>query len=241
MAERLQKIIAGCGVCSRRKAEELIAAGRVTVNGVKAAVGDTADLSVDVIELDGIRLAAPAQKRTLLLYKPRGYVTTASDEKGRKTVMELVPGDLRLYPVGRLDLNSEGLLLMTNDGDLAYRLTHPSRETPKRYLVWVNGWRDDAEALLRWPIELDGRPIRPPGLHVLHARDGQAKLTITIHEGRNRQIRRMCEAAGLRVTRLKRVAEGSLELGSLKHGEYRDLTAAELAALKENTTSNDDT
>lgn len=232
MPERLQKIIAACGLCSRRKAEDLLAEGRVTVNGIAAGIGDSADIDADEIAVDGILLQRPAQTRTLLLYKPRGYVSTASDEKGRKTVLDLVPRDVRLFPVGRLDLNSEGLLLLTNDGALAQRLLHPSRNIDKVYEVWVRGWREDAAALLRRPIVLDGRPIQPPGIRVLHADGVEAKLRITIHEGRNRQIRRMCEQASLTVTRLKRIAEGPLTLGMLKPGQWRELTEEEIRTLK---------
>lgn len=231
MRERLQKIIAASGVCARRKAEELLLAGRVTVNGETAKLGDTADSATDEILLDGKPLPAPEIKRTLLLYKPRGYVTTAADEKGRKTVLELVPQDVRLYPVGRLDLASEGLLLLTNDGDLACRLTHPRHEIEKVYEVWVRDWYDGAAQKLKAPIVLDGYPIRPPALRVLSHEGEAAKLELTIHEGRNRQIRRMCEHAGLTVTRLKRVAEGPLRLGDLKPGEYRELTDKEREEL----------
>lgn len=229
--ERLQKLIAACGVCSRRRAEELIAEGRVTLNGAVAGIGDTADSDLDEVLVDGVPLQRPAKTVTYLLYKPRGYVTTASDEKGRKTVLELVPQDVRLFPVGRLDLNSEGLLLLTNDGALAHRLTHPRHTVKKVYHVWVSNFRPEALALLRRPIVLDGAQIRPPGLRLLSQNDALAKLEITIREGKNRQVRRMCEQASLTVTRLKRVAEGSLTLGDLKPGEYRLLSDKELQDL----------
>ena len=233
MNERLQKIIAAAGLCSRRAAEEWIIQGKVTVNGVLARLGDTADPALDEILADGKPLpAAPMQTTTVLLYKPRGYVTTLSDEKGRPTVAELLPPSLgRLYPVGRLDLFSEGLLLMTNDGDLANRLTHPSGEVRKSYRLWVSGWRPEALALLRRPILLDGYRIKPPEVRFVWQRDGTALLEITIHEGRNRQIRRMAEAAGLKTTRLQRVAEGPISLGELKPGQWRRLDPAELAKL----------
>lgn len=233
--ERLQKLISAAGLCARRTAEEWIAAGRVTVNGAVAALGQTADPAKDEILVDGRPLPQPpAQTTTILLYKPRGVVTTLSDEKGRPTVISLLPAELpRLYPVGRLDQFSEGLLLMTNDGALANRLTHPAGEIEKVYLVWVSGFSEGAPALLRRPIVLDGRKIRPPKVRLLWQRDRTAQLEITIHEGRNRQIRRMCEAAALTVTRLKRVREGPISLGDLKPGQWRDLTAAELAALYE--------
>ena len=174
MKERLQKLIAASGLCSRRAAEEWIVRGKVTVNGDLARLGDTADPETDVILVDGRPLpAAPAEARTILLYKPRGYVTTLSDERGRPTVADLLPPELpRLYPVGRLDRFSEGLLLMTNDGALAQRLTHPAGEVRKTYRLWVSGWREDALVLLRRPIVLDGRPIAPPQVRLLWAREG---------------------------------------------------------------------
>ena len=232
MEERIQKILSAAGIASRRKAEEMIQQGRIRVNGNTAKLGDTADRKLDVIEVDGVRLPKPPEKRYILLHKPRGFVTTMSDEQGRKTVAELVAdcGD-RVYPVGRLDLNSEGLLLMTNDGELANRMMHPSHEVDKTYLVYVTGYRDGADVLLRRPIELDGRPIREPGVRLRSNQDGVASLEVTIHEGRNRQVRRMCEAAGLRVTRLRRIAEGPLKLGDLKAGNWRDLTETELREL----------
>ena len=234
MPQRLQKLISAAGLCSRRTAEEWIREGKVTVNGGLASLGDSADPDRDEILVDGKPLPrAPARTTTVLLYKPRGYVTTLSDERGRPTVAELLPPELgRLYPVGRLDQFSEGLLLMTNDGDLANRLTHPSGEVRKTYLLWVSGWREEALALLRRPIVLDGRPIAPPEVHLIWSRAETASLEITIHEGRNRQIRRMAQTAGLTPTRLKRVAEGPLTLGNLEPGRWRELTAAELLQLK---------
>lgn len=233
--ERLQKLLSAAGLCSRRTAEAWIAAGRVTVNGAVAALGQTADPAKDEILVDGRPLPQPpAQTTTILLYKPRGVVTTLSDEKGRPTVLSLLPPDLpRLYPVGRLDYFSEGLLLMTNDGALTQRLTHPGAETEKVYELWVSGFAPGSEALLRRPIALDGVRIRPPKVRLLWQQDGVARLEVTIHEGKNRQIRRMCEAAALTVTRLKRIREGPICLGDLKPGQWRDLTAAELAALYE--------
>ncbi|MBQ1678223.1 MAG: rRNA pseudouridine synthase [Oscillospiraceae bacterium] len=234
MKERLQKMIAAAGLCSRRAAEEWIEQGKVTVNGGLARLGDTADPTLDEILVEGKPLpAAPAKSTTILLYKPRGCVTTLSDEKGRPTVAELLPQELgRLYPVGRLDQFSEGLLLMTNDGALANRLTHPAGEVRKTYRLWVSGWRPEALALLRRPIVLDGYQIRPPEVRFIWQRDGSALLEITIHEGRNRQIRRMAEAAGLKTTRLQRIAEGPVRLGDLKPGQWRELSEAELDKLK---------
>ncbi len=231
MAERIQKLIAAAGLASRRGAEDLIRSGRVRLNGRPAVLGDRAEPD-DCIEVDGKPLPKTGGVHTLVLYKPRGFVTTRRDEQGRRTVMDLLPPQLSgLYPVGRLDRFSEGLLLMTNDGDLAYRLTHPSHQVEKTYHVWVSGYRAGAEKRLARPIELDGRPIAPPKVCLHWAKDGVAWLEITIHEGRNRQIRRMCQAAGLTVTRLKRVAEGPIRLGELAAGAWRELTAAELALL----------
>ena len=345
MKERLQKLISAAGLCSRRRAEEWIAQGKVTVNGDLAHLGDSADPETDAILVSGEPLpAAPGRTTTILLYKPRGAVTTLSDEKGRSTVAELLPPELgRLYPVGRLDRFSEGLLLMTNDGALAQRLTHPAGEVDKTYRLWVSGWTDEALPLLRRPLVLDGYRIKPPEVRLLWVNEGNgqqatgnrpacrdgsqpsavpppegplirhracggrpmppspqgegdpacrdgsqpsavprmdeaagngervdtavgsdahiapviasgndaaaprrqeasgdaslrginvAALEITIHEGRNRQIRRMAQAAGLTVTRLKRVAEGPLTLGDLKPGQWRELTEAELQQLK---------
>ena len=323
MKERLQKLIAAAGLCSRRTAEEWIVQGKVTVNGGLARLGDTADPETDEIRVDGRPLpAAPRKTTTVLLYKPRGVVTTMHDEKGRPGVAELLPPELgRLYPVGRLDQFSEGLLLMTNDGELANRLTHPKGEVRKTYRLWVSGWHEGALEQLRRPIVLDGYRIKPPEVRLLWERignrqqaignrgredapvgaaigrpqeetgnrqqaignrgredapvgaaigrpqtaesfpvchpersegsaspvpslplegkayegaprDNVAALEITIHEGRNRQIRRMAEAAGLKTTRLKRIAEGSLRLGDLKPGQWRRLTETELEQLK---------
>lgn len=237
MTERLQKLIASAGLCSRRKAEEWIIMGKVTVNGDLARLGDTADPAVDEILVEGRPLPPPPdQATTVLIYKPRGVVTTLNDERGRPTVADLLPPELpRLFPVGRLDQFSEGLLLMTNDGKLANRLTHPAGEIRKTYHLWVSGWQPGAEDLLRRPIVLDGCRIRPPLVRLVWQREGVAKLEITIHEGRNRQIRRMAEAARLTVTRLKRVAEGPLALGDLKPGQWRRLKEAEILALRAET------
>ena len=227
-------MISAAGLCSRRAAEEWIAEGKVTVNGGLARLGDTADPALDEILVDGKPLPTPpAKSTTVLLYKPRGYVTTLSDERGRWTVAELLPPELgRLYPVGRLDQFSEGLLLMTNDGALANRLAHPAGEVRKTYRLWVSGWRGEALALLRRPIVLDGRNIQAPTVRLTWQRDGIALLEITIHEGRNRQIRRMAEAAGLKTTRLQRIAEGPISLGDLKPGQWRELSEAELQQLR---------
>lgn len=232
MMERLQKLIASRGVCSRRKAEELIAAGRVMVNGIVAQLGTSADPDADTILLDGSPLPSSVENVYIMLHKPRGYVTTLSDEKGRPVVTELVDCDKRVYPVGRLDMDSEGLLLLTNDGAFADRLMHPKREVDKTYEVWVTGFQPGCERLLERPIVLDGYQIRPPKVALLDVKGSTARLRITIHEGRNRQIRRMCDAAGVRVTRLRRIAEGPVRLGDLKKGSWRYLTAEEIEHLK---------
>ena len=232
MEERLQKILARCAGVSRRKAEELIADGRVRVNGNTASLGDVADDEEDVIEVDGVRLKRQPARIVLMLNKPRGYVCTLSDEKGRKNVAELVSGcGARVYPVGRLDLNSEGLLLLTNDGELANRLTHPKKEVDKVYLVWLSQYIPGCEASIASPIEIDGRPTNPAKVEKLRQEGETALLRITIHEGRNRQIRRLCERANVTVTRLRRVAEGPLQLGDLKPGQWRVLTEEEIAGL----------
>ncbi len=232
MEERLQKLLSAAGVCSRRRAEEYLAAGRVTVNGAVAGLGDRADPDLDRVEVDGVPLSTPAAHTYILLNKPRGYVTTLSDEKGRKTAADLLGGcPVRVWPVGRLDLDSEGLLLLTDDGELTHRLTHPSHEVEKEYLVWVRGEVPSGAEKLRAMDALEGEAIRRPAVKVIKAEEGGGLLSVVIHEGKNRQVRRMCAAAGLAVTRLKRVREGSLELGGLKPGQWRYLTDGEIGAL----------
>ena len=232
MKERLQKILSQRGLASRRKAEEWISAGRVQVNGAVAALGDSADPEQDVILLDGKPLPKAERPVYILLHKPRGYVTTLSDEKGRQNVTQLVNCGTRVYPVGRLDMDSEGLLILTNDGEFANAMMHPSHEVCKTYQVWVKGFHEKAEQLLRRPIELDGYRILPPKVVLLEQIGDKAVFSVTIHEGRNRQVRRMCQAAGMTVNRLKRVSEGSLQLGDLPLGKWRYLTEEELAGLK---------
>ena len=233
MEERLQKLLSAAGVCSRRAAEGYREAGRVTVNGETAHLGVKADPDRDDVRLDGRPLAPRTERSYLLLNKPRGVVTTLSDEKGRKTVADLVSGcGGRVYPVGRLDLDSEGLLLRTDDGALAQRLTHPSHEAEKTYHVWVRGAVEGAAERLARVTDLEGEPIRPARVETLGRGDREAKLAVTIHEGKNRQVRRMCAAAGLRVLRLKRVREGQLELGDLQAGRWRMLTQEEIDRCK---------
>ena len=198
MEERLQKILSRYGVASRRKAETLIAERRVRVNGNTAVLGDTAVDGEDIIEVDGVRLKKEPERLYLMLNKPRGFVTTLSDEKGRKNVSELVTDcGGRVYPVGRLDLNSEGLLILTNDGEFANRLMHPSHEIEKTYLVWVCGWQPERLAVLTQPIEIEGRMTEPAKVRIVHEQGEKALLEFVIHKGRNRQLRRLCEAAEL--------------------------------------------
>lgn len=231
--ERIQKILSACGVASRRQAEQMILDGRVRVNGNTARLGDRVVAGEDVVEVDGKALRRRPAPVYLMLNKPRGYVTTMHDEQGRKDVAGLVADcPQRVYPVGRLDLNSEGLLLMTNDGAAANRLMHPSGQVEKVYLAWVAGYCPGAEALLRRPMMLEGRRLRPAKVSLKHSQDAAALLEIRISEGRNRQVRRMCEAAGMHVTRLKRIAEGSLELGDLSPGRWRYLTEGEIQYLQ---------
>lgn len=230
--ERLQKIIAARGLCSRRQAEKWIEEGRVRVNGNTAHLGDTADVTEDVIEVDGKRLPKAGKKVYLMLNKPRGYVTTLSDEKGRKNAAQLVENcGTRVYPVGRLDMDSEGLLLFTNDGEFANLLMHPRHEVEKTYRVWVTGYTEENLELLKQPIELDGYRIKPPKVRLLHASGEKATVEVIIHEGRNRQVRRMCQATGMNVARLVRVAEGKLRMGDLKSGAWRHLRSDEVEKL----------
>ena len=219
MKERLQKLLSAAGVCSRRAAEGYITAGRVTVNGETALLGQQADPETDDIRVDGVPLGREPEAVYLMLNKPRGYVTTVSDEQGRKTVMDLLTGvSTRVYPVGRLDRDSEGLLLLTNDGALTHRLLHPSHEAAER----LSRIRD-----------VVGLPIRPAEVRELSRKGNRAELSVTIHEGRNRQIRRMCAQCELEVLRLQRVREHCLELGALPLGQWRYLTAEEITGLKE--------
>lgn len=234
MTERLQKILSQRGVCSRRQAEEWIKAGRVSCNGQLALLGQSADPETDVILVDGSPLPSAPKAVYIMLNKPRGYVTTLSDEKGRKNAAQLVADcGTRVYPVGRLDMDSEGLLLFTNDGDFAQKLMHPSHQVDKCYLVQVKGFTNAGFARLLKPMKLDGYSLQIPDVALLEATsDGTAKLSITIHEGRNRQVRRMCAIAGMQVKRLVRVSEGKLALGDLMAGKWRYLTDAEIRLLR---------
>lgn len=233
MEERLQKLLSAAGLCSRRTAEEWITDGRVTVNGQTAHLGDRADPDMDDVRVDGVPLGQQEQKTYLLLNKPRGYVTTLSDEKNRPTVAELVKdAGARVFPVGRLDMDSEGLLLLTNDGALMQRLIHPSFQVNKTYELDVSGFRVGSDAALRAVTELDGESISPATVEVLFQNGARARLSVVIHEGKNRQIRRMCDQCGLTVLRLRRVREHILELGALPEGKWRYLTEEELSALQ---------
>ena len=233
MEERLQKLLSAAGVCSRRRAEEYILAGRVAVNGRQARLGDRADPVRDRVEVDGAPLPDPAGHIYIMLNKPRGYVSTLSDEKGRKTVVQLTadcPG--RVWPVGRLDMDSEGLLLLTDDGELTHRLTHPSHEVEKEYLVWVTGNVQKALPVLSAPMVLDGEELSPARVRRGRDSGGVHQLSVTIHQGKNRQVRRMCAQAKLQVLRLKRIREGELSLDrSLRPGQWRHLTDGELLRL----------
>lgn len=233
MKERLQKLIASAGLCARRTAEDWIAAGRVCVNGAVASLGDRADLETDTVTVDGAPLPGKPGAVYLMLNKPRGYVTTLSDEYGRRTAAELVADcGVRVYPVGRLDRDSEGLLLFTNDGELAQRLLHPRHQVDKVYLVTVRGDIRGAAERLMAITELDGEPIAPAQAAEVARHEGQAVLRVTIHQGKNRQVRRMCAQIGLHVVRLQRIQEGSLLLGDLPAGKWRYLTDQELQRLR---------
>ncbi|MBE6949352.1 MAG: rRNA pseudouridine synthase [Ruminococcaceae bacterium] len=229
MEERLQKILSSRGIASRRKAEELIQGGHVSVNGIRASLGDKADPEKDIIKVNGARIPGKGDLVYIMLNKPRGYITSMSDEKGRPTVVDLTSDvGVRVYPVGRLDWDSEGLLLLTNDGEFANIVAHPSNNKVKSYVVTVVGNVERALESLRSPMVIDGYKIRPARVNVI----GENKLLIKIHEGRNRQVRKMCAASGLEVLTLKRTAIGHVELGRLKTGTWRYLTAREIESLK---------
>ena len=234
MGERLQKVLSEYGIMSRRAAEKLIAEGRITVGGRVALMGEKIDPATDRIEIDGKRVSFKKQESvTILLNKPRRYITSVSDEKGRRTVMDLVEGvSARVYPVGRLDYDSEGLLLLTNDGELANRLMHPRNEKVKTYRVTVTGLTDEKLVRLSKPIEIDGYTTRPARVKLLSDLAETSVVEMKIHEGRNRQIRRMCEAVGLKVLRLKRTEIAGVRMGGLKLGSWRELNERELQRLQ---------
>jgi 23S rRNA pseudouridine2605 synthase len=235
--ERIQKVMSEQGLCSRRAAEQIIAEGRVKLNGHPVKVGDKMDPAKDILTVDGERIYIQKDQQLyyLALYKPRGFVTTASDELGRRTVMDLVKDvPARLYPVGRLDKDSEGLLLMTNDGAFANAMMHPSGGISKLYRVTVRP-RAEEEKLIRLSEGVvldDGTKTLPCSINVVVDEPGRTVMEMTLREGKNREIRRMCEAVGLEVVRLKRNAEGVVKLGMLQPGEYRELTKQELTGLR---------
>lgn len=233
---RIQKIMADAGIASRRRSEELIQGGAVKVNGETARIGDKANPKRDVITVNGrkINSSAKSKKYYIMLHKPRGYITTMSDEQGRKCVAELVKDfPARLYPVGRLDRESEGMLLMTNDGDFANEIIHPSHHVAKTYRVTVRPKITEEQLTsLTTGVLVDGRLSSPAGIRLITQDRDRAVLEIILEEGRNRQIRKMCEAVGLEVARLKRTAIASVKLGMLQPGKYRELTPQEVKAIK---------
>ncbi len=243
---RLQKFMADCGVASRRKSEEIIEAGKVKVNGHVAHIGDKVNPKKDLVTVRGKRINSVSRNYYIMLHKPRGYVTTVSDELGRKTVMDLVSDiKARIYPVGRLDKDSEGLLLLTNDGAFANALSHPGHNFAKVYRVTVRPEINDEILFnLRNGIEIDGRKTAPCDVNVITEEPGRVVLEFILREGRNRQIRKMCEAVNLQVARLKRISVGSLKLGMLPQGKWRELTDNEVKKLlrsaeKSNATEED--
>jgi len=236
MLERIQKIMAQAGIASRREAERLILDGRVTLNGkVVDELGTKADPEKDYIKVNGKLITRPEPKTYIILFKPRGYVTTASDPEGRPTVMELLDKvKVRVFPVGRLDYDTEGLILCTNDGDLAHKLQHPSHEIPKTYLVKVEGVpTQDGIAKLRKGVKLKDGMTAPAVVKFIRKAEANSWFEVIIHEGRNRQVRRMFEAIGHSVIKLKREGLAFLTLADLKPGEFRHLTAEEIRKLKE--------
>lgn len=233
MRERIQKLISASGLASRRAGEKLISEGKVRVNGKVASLGELADPDTDIIEVSGKRLRFGGGKTYIMLNKPRGYVTSLSDEKGRPCVKELVDDlGVRVYPVGRLDMNSEGLLLLTDDGELANRLMHPSFEHTKTYRLTISGICDEASlSSMKSPLDINGYVIRPAKVLVVKSDENETTLDVTIHEGRNRQVRKMCELSGLKLRRLVRISQAGLKLGDLPKGKWRYLTEDELELL----------
>ncbi|MBQ4527773.1 MAG: rRNA pseudouridine synthase [Clostridia bacterium] len=236
---RLQKYLAMAGVASRRASEQIITDGRVTVNGEKITELGTKVCDGDEVCLDGMPVVLEEKKFYIMLNKPVGYVTTVSDEQGRPTVMDLL-GDVnaRVYPVGRLDFNTEGLLLLTNDGDFTYKITHPKHKLDKTYEVWVTGnAKPNAIRMLETGVYIDGKKTAPAKADIIDASQNSAILSITIHEGRNRQVRKMCQAVGFKVMGLKRVSEGGLILGNLPIGKWRHLNPNEVKLILKNAQS----
>lgn len=230
---RLQKYLSMCAVASRRKAEELIAQGKVKVNGKVAQIGDKISPKHDTVTVSGRKIVGSRKHYYIMLHKPRGYITTMDDEMGRKCVAELVRDvGARVYPVGRLDKDSEGLLLMTNDGEFANHMTHPSKHIPKTYRVTVRpDVTEDMLTAFATGMEIDGRITAPADAHIIEKQDNRVVMEIVLYEGRNRQIRKMCESLGLEVARLKRTSVGSLKLGMLPPGKWRELKEDEVHKL----------
>jgi 23S rRNA pseudouridine2605 synthase len=232
MSERLQKVLAAAGIASRRASEILISAGRVQVNGRTATIGDKVDPLTDVVEVDGERVIVDTSLRYVMLNKPQGFVSTTSDPEGRPTVMDLINLEERLYPVGRLDRDTEGLLLLSNDGDLVHRLLHPSYAVERTYLALVPGpARREQLSRLTAGVELEDGFARPRRVRVVEQNHGKAMLELIMTEGRKREVRRMLAEVGLPVERLARVAFGGVELGDLRQGKWRFLNRREIAAL----------
>ena len=231
---KLQKYVAECGLMSRRAAEKEIEAGNFAVNGITASLGMRIDPENDAVTYKGKSLTPPSQRKVyIMLNKPKGVVTTMNDEKGRKSVADIVDIGIRVYPVGRLDLNSEGLLLMTNDGELANAIAHPSGEIKKVYAVTLKGKVENEELdRLRAVKMLDGEKITPVGVELVSRNEQSSVVKFTLSEGKNREIRRICETVGVYITKLKRISLGPLRIGDMKPGEYRELTSSELKALK---------
>ena len=233
---RLQKYISQCGIASRRKAEELILQGKVKINGKTAVLGDKVH-DGDKVYVGGKRVIIPKKNyRYIMLNKPRGFITTMSDDRGRKCVAELVRGvGERVYPIGRLDKDSEGMLIFTNDGDFANKVMHPRNSIYKFYRVTVRpDVTEDQLVKLETGVELDGKKTAPAIVHVVHKEPGRVVLEMILHEGKNREIRRMCDAVGLEVARLKRTQIGGVKMGMLKQGDWRDLTEKEIKNLTSN-------
>jgi len=230
--ERIQKILSAYGVASRRNAEKMIIDGRVSINGVQATLGQSAKSGIDIISVDGVPLAEKNEFVYLMLNKPCGYITTVKDTRGRKTVMELITGiNGRVYPVGRLDKDSEGLLIFTNDGGFANSIMHPSFDKQKTYEVEVSGDVQNALKLLKLPVSIDDYTVQAHSVELSDINNGGGTLRISISEGRNRQIRKMCWVCGVSVKSLKRISIGPLKLGELKSGQWRHLTDEEVSAL----------
>lgn len=235
---KLQKFVSDCGIMSRRQAENAIAEGAFTVNGVTASLGDRISPSADIVAYKGKVIKNNIRKYYIMLNKPVGYVTTLNDEFGRDTVCSLIDLPVRLYPVGRLDKDSEGLLIMTNDGEFANMMMHPRYNKKKKYIVCVSGFADNNSVdKMQHTKEIDGEQIVPPEIRLLERNENSSKLVFILSEGKNREIRRICEQSGLTVMQLKRVALGSLALGNLESGKWRHITSEEIKELKSHADS----